>query len=384
VVTSLETGVETTILTPADLADECPSGARCGFHPLLSWAPDGRQLAFVYGDMASPTQIGAAVFVAGADGSNAVKIGDCVDGGGRVERCSELAWSPDGARVAWVAGSGLRVADLATGEARQLVGPGCAGCADPGAPARDISWSPDGNEIAYRADAPGSQIRAVAADGSSWRILIDPPRRRFVGRPAWSPDGSRLLFRLDVDLVVQDLRTGTRSVIAEGTGWAGPDGGVWSPDGDAVAWREVSAASEAMIWTANPDGSVARPVFATCCLNPNRGDVFGGPSYAPDGTSLLFRISTSNPAMSPTTFVTDADTGEVLASPRGWAAAWEPSSDGPLGVAPLAARPAGSAWAWILIALAGVTLGLRVLIVRTRDHRAMQATIRLVTPEEGP
>ncbi|MBW4721113.1 hypothetical protein KZQ38_28370 [Saccharothrix sp. SC076] len=107
----------------------------------------------------------------------------------------DIAYSPDGARVAWTEDPGgegptrVRVADADGGGARYLSDR--TGEAEP-------SWSPDGTRLAVRRDDTVEVVRV--ADGV---LLSSVPRpdhlRGRDGAPAWSPDGRTIAFSRDSD-----------------------------------------------------------------------------------------------------------------------------------------------------------------------------------------
>jgi hypothetical protein len=116
-----------------------------------------------------------------------------------------LAWSPDGARLAYVlvneeAAVQLWVWDAATGahlllfEERQST---------LGAPA----WSPDGERLAFAVypsgSATGGDIWLVHADGTQAEPVARTPGSE--DAPRWSPDGTSLAFRLDGDVWIAEL-----------------------------------------------------------------------------------------------------------------------------------------------------------------------------------
>ena len=119
-----------------------------------------------------------------------------------VRRFTEVAISPDGKRVAWVESlqeknkapapvSAISVLDLGSpsATARRVTG-------GKGAMARvehDLAWSPDGSRLAFLSDRekPGQlQLHVVAAGGGSGRQVTNLTGS--LANPRWSPDGKVL------------------------------------------------------------------------------------------------------------------------------------------------------------------------------------------------
>ena len=168
-------------------------------------------------------------------------------------------WSPDGRSVAyetWTAGpdggygvrSGIAVVDVDTRAVRQVSSRG-------GATVADLSWSPDGQWLAFigqpdgvpipppDAEAEGPDPRSagdvfvVRADGTDERNLTSSAA--FEQGTTWAPDGTRLGYlssehgdNYRLTILAMDGPTPTR----------GPAHGpvsafmVWSPDGQQLLW----------------------------------------------------------------------------------------------------------------------------------------------------
>ena len=94
---------------------------------------------------------------------------------------SDLEWSPDGERIAFLAGEVLFVMDAAGGEPEQL--------ARLFAFRENIAWSPDGKTIAY------------SEHPSVYTFDVDDPKPQVFAEnayaPDWSPDGKHLAYYLD-------------------------------------------------------------------------------------------------------------------------------------------------------------------------------------------
>src|SRR5256886_4141082 len=181
------------------------------------WSPDGRTLAFL-SDRAAPEKADGKkrkpknVFMLALDGGEARQLTSFEDD------CGDLAWSPDGRRIAFTVkdaklaeadDDGPRVyepwryrtdegflwdqrrrqvclIDAAGGEPRRLT----EGDWDDLQPA----WSPDGREIAFISNRTADRERntvadvhvASATDGATRRVTNEVGQ---FGNPSWSPDG---------------------------------------------------------------------------------------------------------------------------------------------------------------------------------------------------
>lgn len=141
------------------------------------------------------TVIGGSVHVSRNGSSQVVGSGQWAGG---------LTWSPDGNRLAYVlVGDGMAAQlwtwDAATGAHSLLYEEHLAHL---GAPA----WSPDGTTLAFAVyptgSAAGGDLWLAHADGSAaWPLARTPADE---SAPCWSPDGRRLAFRLDGDVWIAD------------------------------------------------------------------------------------------------------------------------------------------------------------------------------------
>ena len=176
------------------------------------FAPDGKIVAFVHADGGS-----GSIDLVDADGSHRRVL---VPGISPLH----LAWSSDGASLAYDSGASIWRVDLVTATPVQLTTDD---------PAHDVeswqpSWSPDGNTIAYSRFQTCFRCTAiwlVNSDGTSPRQIYDTFQGR---RPMFSPDGTRLALSLANDLVI-DLDG--NSVVAGGGAYT-----IWSPRGTYVAY----------------------------------------------------------------------------------------------------------------------------------------------------
>jgi dipeptidyl aminopeptidase/acylaminoacyl peptidase len=206
------------------------------------WSPDGGRIAWI---------AGGHLLVAAADGGEPRPVKP--DG----LQPLDYEWSPDGERIAWVGAAGepataqLHVADLATGAVRQVTEVGFSLAVSPWDPEGNLSWSPDGNRIAFAGkptagfdDDFSSSIHVVdVATGAVTRLT----RRDGMNlRPEWSPDGRHVAYRSTFGLRDRFANHGLAVVAADGgpprdlagdlgLGYLdGPYAYEWAPDSKSI------------------------------------------------------------------------------------------------------------------------------------------------------
>src|SRR6266487_376620 len=261
-----------------------------------AWSPDGRRIAFARFTTDGPSSGTYDVYAMNADGSGVMRLTDVlpVSSSGSPYQGDDFGaqWSPDGTKIAFWGGS----IDAGTGDVfvanadgtgvRRIVEVDYFGVS---VPQRDrVAWSPDGARIAFP-DGFGA-IDVVNADGSGAARLTSG-YDGYDSSPAWSPDGTKIAFqrytRCTTTGGVQPCDMTTIHVmLADGSGatrlteypayWP-----TWSPDGTKLAFqgRRPGDGDGWDIYTINADGSgVTRLTFTP--------DADYQPAWSPALTSL--------------------------------------------------------------------------------------------------
>ena len=145
-----------------------------------AWSPDGRRIAYTYGDSSHVLQ----VWVVDADGSDnhAVTHIDRAEGSAQMP-----AWSPDGRRLAVQVSrqhyGHIWVVDLATGAATKLAAHGDS-IAD-----EVPAWFPDGKRIAFQSNRSGTEeIWMMRDDGTELRQVTGQAAAPAVNAIPLTPD----------------------------------------------------------------------------------------------------------------------------------------------------------------------------------------------------
>ena len=257
--------------------------------PCPVWSPDGDQLAFGV-PLTSPINPsrsgdGSAVWIVRPADGHITVIPDLL--------ATDLEWSPDGSVLAIAggpetdSGEGVRnglqdprihLYELSTGTLRTLDAP---------TRASSLTWSPDGERIAYAQSQPSDDSRltleVVDVETGQQEVLTHEYRAVHGIGPVWSPDGKTIAYqrsisgeRHEVVLVTPDDRsaqTGLAKEVVMPTERTTADGSslelwpwrvTWSPDGKSllyVAWTYPNGCCGA--------GTVEKTVMAAVPTDPD-------------------------------------------------------------------------------------------------------------------
>jgi Tol biopolymer transport system component len=267
-----------------------------------AWSPDGRQIAFVRGDLGLLRSMRGAsggvlrstfsLYLRDADGSvrRLTGCGSCGRHyGGR------LSWSPDGSRIAFSRDSGTRgtqslwAVDTTGGKLRRLTD--CQSCADV-----SPDWAPSGQLIVF--NRIGEGLYTVRADGSQ---LTRITHSAAASNPQWSPDGHQIAFDGNDEIFIVDADGSDQKLLLAGTAGSGPGVPSWSPDGTKLAFFYTPGAPggyTAEVWTITRDGSAKQRLYhSACCVMS-----WAPPIWSPDGRKLAFAATSADG-----TFVVAAD-----------------------------------------------------------------------------
>lgn len=215
-----------------------------------AWAPDGRKVAFVSSDGASPPDI-----VVYSINVRTHRTRMLMRTSGDVGR---LSWSRDGKFILFdqvnPTGRGCYILDV-TRQRRKAIGP--LHCQDP-------ALSPDGRKLVFLTPSAERwlQVCTMDADGSNVKLLTNI--NNHVGPPAWSPDGRYIAYEVgswgftgnkygeyNEGLWVMDSNGSHARQLTQITG--APS---WSPDGKRLTFSEIRVwPAETDIYVINADGT---------------------------------------------------------------------------------------------------------------------------------
>jgi TolB protein len=220
------------------------------------------------------------------------------------EYCSDLVFSPKGARIACDTSEGVVVMNGDGSDAKTIGEP----------PGGGPAWSPDGSQLAYEALTRG--IYVVDADGARTRRVADEQAAYGL---SWSPDGRKIAYGTGLfgdrrdRLIVVSADGFTRRTLS--TAVDGPWRPAWSPDGTTIAFLAGPYGNEVYVISAG-GGSPRRLASGGRSLGVT-------PAWSPDSKTILFerndQVATVAAAGGPAKLLTSSAFGEEATQP-----AWSP------------------------------------------------------------
>lgn len=236
---------------------------------------------------------------------------------------SRLSWSPDGEQLAFrglvESVPGVYVLDMRTYHYRLLVENG-----------EDPAWSPQGDEIAFiqlNTETRSADLMAATLDGHV-RLLHRSPG--YARNPSWSPDGTAVVFQevfqayaphTSILYTIGIDDTGLRRLTPIQATYFDP---AWSPDGSRIAVHDGHANTIALIYL-NIDATMIidddyHPDFVSYAYK-------GSPSWSPDGKRIAYDNNASRGFWQPQgwwVYVMNADASGSYVIGYGQRPAWRP------------------------------------------------------------
>ncbi|MBN2304095.1 MAG: PD40 domain-containing protein [Anaerolineae bacterium] len=223
-----------------------------------AYSPDGQQIAFSARITETRLQ---------GDGSATVEYEDIYlvsVNGGIIRRLTtleaasaeDITWSPDGQEIAFASDADgdfdIYIVSIGGGAPRLLT--------TNDAEDRDPAWSPDGKTIAFASDRSGPgflEIWRVAPTGANLKQLTDDVNSSYA--PNWSPDGKSIVFlsnrRVNTDLYMMTAEGGSARALIVRDVEAEERDPAWSPNGEWIVFSSNRESTLFELYLIRPDGS---------------------------------------------------------------------------------------------------------------------------------
>lgn len=257
-----------------------------------------------------------------ADGSESKPLTNYPADGGKKVDIPQIAWSPDGAQIAFLRVEGMSASvaavKVADGKTTILHKPDGMMKSVSG-----ISWSPDGKTVAFiSGEMFKKDVFTVKADGTGLKQLTKIGAA--MNAPVWSPDGKHLALTIQRAEAIPGGGTNYLSPVlhvikADGSGLKriAPEEGstnqfAWSADGSKLAFAHLpikekqanmTVLGNSAIHVVNADGSNAQNLSANVECHET------DPAWSADGRRLVFCSSRDGGSVS--IYVMDAGGGEA-------------------------------------------------------------------------
>jgi dipeptidyl aminopeptidase/acylaminoacyl peptidase len=282
-------------LDRSDSARQLTTGSGASFAPRYS--PDGDRIAYVVDANGSEAY---DVYIFERQTGRHI----CLTPNSPEAYQPNLSWSPDGRQLACLADrSGvfdtwiLSVADRETAGLQARV---ALALTDPD---WDVCWSPDGDWLAVMSEGRGQDyaVTLVSLNGQGFVPITLDGQPINLRSPRWSPDSSWLAFSSNLhgayELGLYSLESGSITWIAQGGGEH--ELPAWSPDGNRLACVVSKGPVSALCVLDRQSGKprTYRPALGVC----------HAPKFSTDGAQLYFIFE--NPSMPPDLWRLDLETG---------------------------------------------------------------------------
>jgi len=228
-IVTLGGGVEH-VLTPAGQVQTDPSVS-----------PDGARIAFIQsGHLYSETIAGTK--------AKAVNVG-----GNPFE--GSPTWSPDATQLAYVDGSNGQIYTVKAGGGTPVqLTTGLAGVAD-------LAWSPDGSKIAFDGlDANSTHQLFTVTTARTHQVAQLTSGSCANVQPDWSPDATQIAFETPCfdgsgQIAVMPAGGGGATPVALYHAYAGAAYPTWSPDGSTIVFSANEGKGSLQLWSSSPDNT---------------------------------------------------------------------------------------------------------------------------------